>query len=33
VLEKGMLSRKEIEKIFNPMAMTKPRIVKKYSGV
>lgn len=29
VLEKGILSRKEVDKILDPMAMTRPRIVKK----
>lgn len=28
ILEKRMLSKKEVDKIFNPMAMTRPRIVK-----
>ena len=29
VLEKGILSKKEIDKIFNPMAMTRPGIIKR----
>ena len=29
VLEKGILSKKEVDKIFNPMAMTRPGIIKR----
>lgn len=28
IIEKGVLSRKEVDKIFDPMAMTRPRVVK-----